>query len=166
MNSGTLSCSTNCFAVCAVTSILYWLSWTMKSICEPFTPPAALISLTASLAPLAAGRSRADSSPVRANPPPSLIVPLPAAALPLADSEAAADSDAAGAEALAAPPGELDEQAATKTITLANAKTLRVMSPPPNRPAGRHLDRTAASVGLPTRVETWRFADYPAPPRG
>jgi hypothetical protein len=51
-----LSCSTNCFAVWAVTSILYWLSWTMKSICLPSTPPAALISLTASLAPFAAGQ--------------------------------------------------------------------------------------------------------------
>src|SRR3954452_11761216 len=150
MNSGTLSCSTNCFAVCAVTSILYWLSWTMKSICDPFTPPAALISLTASLAPFAAGRSSADSSPVSATPPPSLIVPPPAAALPLAAlplAEADAAGDAAGDAALEAPPGDVVEQAATKTITLANANTLRVMSPPPNRRASaRHLYRVAASL--------------------
>src|SRR5689334_13679261 len=124
MNTGTLSCSTNCLAVWAVTSILYWLSWTMKSICEPFTPPAALSCLTARLAPLDAGRSSADSSPVRAKPPPILIVP-PAAALPLADSDAAGDAavDSDGDGALEAPP-ELDEQAATRTIALANAKTL------------------------------------------
>src|SRR5947209_8596145 len=47
----------------------------MKSIWLPSTPPAALISLTASLAPFAAGRSSADSSPVRANPPPILMGP-------------------------------------------------------------------------------------------
>ena len=47
----------------------------MKSIWLPRTPPAALISLTASFAPLAAGRSSADSSPVSAKPPPILIVP-------------------------------------------------------------------------------------------
>src|SRR5262245_28455601 len=55
----------------------------MKSIGRPNTPPAALISFTANLAPLAAGRSRDDSSPVRAKPPPTLIascagVPPPA----------------------------------------------------------------------------------------
>ncbi len=70
----TLSCSTNCWAIWAVTSILYWLSCTIKSICLLNTPPAELISSTASLAPLAAGRSREDSSPVRAKPPPILIV--------------------------------------------------------------------------------------------
>src|SRR5439155_889595 len=75
MNSGTLSCSTNCFAVWAVTSGLYWLSWMISSSCRPRTPPAALISLTASLAPLAAGTSSEASSPVSANPPPILIVP-------------------------------------------------------------------------------------------
>src|SRR3954452_15137127 len=47
----------------------------MKSIWLPLMPPFALISFTASLAPLAAGRSSADSSPVRAKPPPILIVP-------------------------------------------------------------------------------------------
>src|SRR6188472_811956 len=165
MNSGTLSCSTNCFAVWAVTSILYWLSWTMKSICDPLTPPAALICLTASLAPFAAGRSSADSSPVSANPPPSLIVP-PAAALPLAASDAAGDAavDSAGDGALEAPP-ELDEQAATRTITLANAKTLRVMFPPPNRRASaRHRVRVGRACDDPGASRRWRSDDYPAPP--
>ncbi len=69
----TLSCSINCLATWAVTSILYWVSWTTRSIGRPSTPPAALISLAASLAPLAAGRSSDDSSPVSAKPPPTLI---------------------------------------------------------------------------------------------
>src|SRR5438094_10011839 len=103
---------------------MYWLSWTMKSICDPFTPPAALISLTASFAPFAAGRSRADSSPVRAKPPPILIVP-PAAWLPPAPADA--DTDA--------PPdaaGLLVEHAATRRIALASATALRAMAPPQN----------------------------------
>jgi hypothetical protein len=64
-----------------------------------------------------------------------LIVPPPAAALalPLAASDGAVD--AAGDAALEAPPGDVVEQAATSTIALANAKTFRVMSPPPNRRA-------------------------------
>src|SRR3954469_25322600 len=70
----------------------------MKSICDPFTPPAALISLTASLAPFAAGRSSADSSPVSANPPPILIVlplvPPPGVALHAPSTSAAAASRA------------------------------------------------------------------------
>ena len=81
----------------------------MKSICEPLTPPAALICLTASLAPFAAGRSRADSSPVSAKPPPILIVPPPAAP---------------------DEPGVDEVQAAIRTIALANTKALRRMTPP------------------------------------
>src|SRR6187397_3150136 len=109
----------------------------MKSICEPLTPPAALISLTASFAPFAAGRSNADSSPVRANPPPILIVP-PAAALPLAsvDADAGAALDAA-LDGAAEVPGDEALQAAS-TIALASTKTLRItwlraMTPPPIR---------------------------------
>ena len=96
------------------------------------TPPAALISFTASFAPFAAGRSSADSSPVRAKPPPILIVP-PAAALPLA----AADSEAGAAlDGAVEVPGEPLQAAIT--IALARAKTLRitwlrVMTPPPIR---------------------------------
>src|SRR4051794_4079180 len=93
----------------------------MKSICWPLMPPAALISLTASLAPLAAGTSSDASSPVKAKPPPILIVP-PAAAEPDAavDADAALDADApveaAGElapEAAVDAAGEL-EQAASK----------------------------------------------------
>src|SRR4029078_11807012 len=78
------------------------------------TPPAALISLTASFAPFAAGRSSADSSPVRANPPPILIVPT------------------------GPPPPVVGEAAVlhaarTRTRTVVNARTLRVMAPPPDR---------------------------------
>src|SRR6266513_51647 len=69
----------------------------MKSICDPFTPPAALISLTASLAPFAAGRSRADSSPVRAKPPPIVIVPPPAAPEPAGAAEHAPRTSATAA---------------------------------------------------------------------
>src|SRR5690349_18889335 len=152
MKTGTLSCSTNCFAVWAVTSILYWLSWMMRSICDPLTPPAALSCFAASFAPFAAGRSSADSSPVRAKPPPILIVPPPAAELPLAPDAAVVAAGDAAPEA--PPPGVVVEQAATRTITLANAKTLRVMSPPPNRRTSvRHLDRVAASVGRSSRLE-------------
>src|SRR6187551_1807870 len=107
MNRGTLSCSTNCLAVCAVTSILYWLSWTMKSIWEPLIPPAALISLTASLAPLAAGRSRADSSPVSAKPPPILMVPPPVAGLAPPDADASTEGATdAGADVPLDDPGD------------------------------------------------------------
>src|SRR4051795_9419384 len=115
---GTLSCSTNCFAVCAVTSILYWLSWTMKSIWLPLMPPAALISLTASFAPLAAGRSSADSSPVSAKPPPILIVPPLLGALP-ADVGAALVPAVAGAVDGALDPPEL-LHAATSAIMAAS----------------------------------------------
>src|SRR5882672_3198563 len=92
----------------------------MKLICDPFTPPAALICLTASFAPFAAGRSSADSSPVRAKPPPILIVP-PAAWLPPAPADAGAPPDA---------PGLLVVQAATRRIALTSATALRVMAPP------------------------------------
>src|SRR3954466_9562904 len=142
MKSGTLSCSTNCFAVWAVTSILYWLSWTMKSICAPLIPPAALICLTASFAPFAAGRSSADSSPVRAKPPPILIGPAkpeppaagqqPAAAPPPAGL-GAADAGAADDPPAVDAPGVDVVQAAARTIALKSAMTLRVMTPPQNR---------------------------------
>src|SRR4051794_31982016 len=97
----------------------------MKSICDPFTPPAALICLTASFAPFAAGRSSADSSPVSAKPPPILIVP-PAAALlpPPPDAE-----------------GLLVVHAATRRIALTSAIALRAMTPPqePSALRGRSL---------------------------
>ena len=116
--SGTLSCSTNCFAVWAVTSILYWLSWTMKSIWLPSTPPAALISFTASFAPLAAGRSSADSSPVRAKPPPILIVPPVA---PLAGALAGAPVGAVvGADVGAVVPPVVLHATATSATTAAS----------------------------------------------
>src|SRR5437773_765186 len=100
----------------------------MKSICEPLMPPAALICLTASFAPFAAGRSSADSSPVSAKPPPILMVP------PLVLAPGAVD---AGADA--PPPldglGELVLlHAATRRTALASAKTVRLITPPPMNP--------------------------------
>src|SRR4051794_11104475 len=157
MKSGTLSCSTNCFAVWAVTSILYWLSWTMKSIWAPLTPPAALICLTASFAPFAAGRSSADSSPVRANPPPILIVPLspdpPAAGLPPAATLApavlgATDAGAADAPPAVDAPGVAVVHAAARTIALRSAMALRVMTPPQNQ------------LGAPSGALTARLQAY------
>src|SRR6476469_1824406 len=98
-------------------------------------PPAALISLTASFAPLAAGRSSADSSPVRAKPPPILIVPPLAGALP------AALPSALGAALVPVPgdAGALDPpellHAATRARTATSAKPrascVRIMPPPP-----------------------------------
>src|SRR6476661_5006253 len=95
-------------------------------------PPAALISLTASFAPLAAGRSSADSSPVRAKPPPILIVPPLLGALP---------AEAGGALVPAVPvvAGLLDPpellHAATNASTAASTKPraswVRIMPPPP-----------------------------------
>src|SRR6266540_7046058 len=69
-------------------SILYCVSWTINSILRPSTPPAALISFAASLAPLAAGRSSADSSPVSAKPPPILIASVAAAGADVASPPA------------------------------------------------------------------------------
>src|SRR5437773_1177074 len=113
---------------------MYWLSWTMKSICDPLTPPAALISLTASFAPFAAGTSSADSSPVRAKPPPILMVPpAPVVGWPVAPP----------------PPGLAvgELHAATRRIALASATVVRVIAPPPNHgarvsfPRARVLER-------------------------
>src|SRR3954454_12005889 len=113
----------------------------MKSIWLPLMPPAALISLTASFAPLAAGRSSADSSPVSAKPPPILIVPpllgaLAAelgAALP-AEVGAALVPVVAGAADGALDPPEL-VHAATSAIVAASTKPrsswVRIMPPPP-----------------------------------
>src|SRR3954453_13887649 len=123
--SGALSCSPNCLAVEAVTSILYWLSCTMKSIWLPLMPPFALISFTASLAPFAAGRSSADSSPVRAKPPPILIVaPVPPLAAPPPPAPLAG-----------APDGAAELQAATSPMTAATAspRAARVRIAPPPR---------------------------------
>src|SRR6186997_1012712 len=97
-------------------------------------PPAALISLTASFAPLAAGRSSADSSPVSAKPPPILIVPplagALAAALPAALGAALVPVDAAGE---LDPPELL--HAATSASTAASTKPraswVRMLPPPP-----------------------------------
>src|SRR4051794_40457460 len=114
----------------------------MKSIWLPSTPPAALISLTASFAPFAAGRSSADSSPVRAKPPPILIGPVrpepPAAGLPPAVALppavlAAADAGAADDPPPVDAPGVAVVQAAARTIALKSAMALRVMTPPQNR---------------------------------
>src|SRR6476619_5378300 len=96
-------------------------------------PPAALISLTASFAPLAAGRSSADSSPVSAKPPPILIVPPLAGALP------AALPAALGAALVPEVAGALDPpellHAATSASTAAStnprASWVRMMPPPP-----------------------------------
>ena len=98
----------------------------MNSIWLPSTPPAALISLTASLAPLAAGRSSADSSPVRAKPPPILIVP------PVVPPDGlAATLGALVGAVVGAAVGELDEpvvlHAATSAMTAASAKSARHM---------------------------------------
>src|SRR5258706_12576662 len=102
----------------------------MKSIFDPFTPPAALICLTASFAPFAAGRSSADSSPVRAKPPPILIVP-PAAWLPPAPADAGADAPPdAGADAPPDAAGLLVVHAAPRRIALASATALLAMAPP------------------------------------
>src|SRR5215218_7490681 len=95
-------------------------------------PPAALISLTASFAPLAAGRSRADSSPVRAKPPPILMV-SPVA--PLAGGLPAV----VGAALVPAVAGALELpvllHAATSAMTAAStnprAAWVRIMPPPP-----------------------------------
>src|SRR6188508_2313100 len=98
-------------------------------------PPAALISLTASFAPLAAGRSSADSSPVSAKPPPILIVPPLAGALP------AALPAAVGAALVPVPvvagalePPELlhaATSASTAASTNPRASWVRIMPPPP-----------------------------------
>ena len=153
-----MSSSTNCFAVWAVTSILYWLSWTMKSIWLPRTPPAALISLTASFAPFAAGRSSADSSPVSAKPPPILMVPpVPVLAPALAPELGAELAPVLGAElapvlgAAALEPGGVvaagELQAAARPMTVASANpratVLRILSPPD--PHGRCRERTGAA---------------------
>src|SRR6187549_3799424 len=100
-------------------------------------PPAALISLTASFAPLAAGRSSADSSPVSAKPPPILIVPPLAGALPA--GLPAALPAALGAALVAEVAGALDPpellHAATSASTAAStnprASWVRMMPPPP-----------------------------------
>ena len=55
MKAWTLSSSTNCWAVWAVTAMSYWLSWTMISSGWPLTPPAALISSTASVRAVGGG---------------------------------------------------------------------------------------------------------------
>src|SRR3954453_7732409 len=110
----------------------------MKSIWLPLMPPAALISLTASFAPLAAGRSSADSSPVRAKPPPILMVPpvLPVPALaPVLG--AAALAPVLGAAALApvlgaaalepgavVAAGELHAAARPRTVASANPRAM------------------------------------------
>src|SRR4051794_34966884 len=113
----------------------------MKSIWLPLMPPAALISLTASFAPLAAGRSSADSSPVSAKPPPILIVPpllgaLPAevgAALPAALPAALGAALVPVVAAALDPPALL--HAATSASTAMSAKPragwVRIMPPPP-----------------------------------
>src|SRR6476659_11210462 len=95
----------------------------MKSICEPLTPPAALICLTASFAPFAAGRSSADSAPVSAKPPPILIVPRLAAALALAPP---VDGAGAALDGAAEPPVDGVLHAAMRTMTLARTKALRI----------------------------------------
>src|SRR6266508_6237462 len=86
-------------------SILYCVSWTINSILRPSTPPAALISYAASIAPLAAGRSSADSSPVSAKPPPILIVSPDAAGALVACAPAAVGSAAAVVGACGAEVG-------------------------------------------------------------
>ena len=58
----------------AVFAISYLLSRTINSSCLPRTPPASLISFTAKFAPLDAGKSSADSTPLRSKPPPILMV--------------------------------------------------------------------------------------------
>src|SRR4051794_36632853 len=89
----------------------------MKSIWLPSTPPAALISLTASFAPLAAGRSSADSSPVRANPPPILIAsPVPPLAAVLGAAADPEDVVAAGVPLHAA--------ARPRTVASANPRAM------------------------------------------
>src|SRR6266545_4444966 len=105
-------------------SILYCVSWTINSIWRPSTPPAALISFAASLAPLAAGRSSADSSPVSAKPPPTLIEspdPAGAAGPAVAAGAAAVGASAAGAAveagAVVVPPPHAARINATMNVS-------------------------------------------------
>src|SRR6185503_1172405 len=95
----------------------------------------------ASFAPFAAGRSRADSSPVRANPPPILIVP-PAAGLPPAPAEGCS---------LLPPPAGVPVgvlQAAIRKMVVTMARLVRVIGSPPitgleHRCRARDQPRTA-----------------------
>src|SRR3954468_7925626 len=119
----------------------------IRSICEPLTPPAALSCFAASLAPFAAGRSRADSAPVSAKPPPILMVPPPAAGLPPVPLEAGGVVAPVPVDGPVLPPGV--EQAATNMIALNSATALRVICPPPG--------------ALEARAP--RNAHYPAQPR-
>src|SRR6476659_5333970 len=121
-------------------------------------PPAALISLTASFAPLAAGRSSADSSPVSAKPPPILIVPpvlgalagaLPAA-LPAALGAALVPVDAAGE---LDPPELLHAATSASTAASTNprASWVRIMPPPP-LPGPLMSEPRQCSAGFPWRT--------------
>src|SRR3954453_14038959 len=96
-------------------------------------PPAALISLTASFAPLAAGRASADSSPVSAKPPPIFIVPPLLGALPPGVGAALRPAGGGAVDGALDPPELL--HAATSAIMAASTKPrtswVRIMPPPP-----------------------------------
>ncbi len=61
----TLSCAISRVTACAASSGLPWLSYTRTASFLPFTPPAALASLSASSMPLRAEMPNVASLPVR-----------------------------------------------------------------------------------------------------